>query len=286
MADPTVRRRRLGGELRKIREGKGLSLEDVEKAGLGINVAKLSRLENARTAAKREDVVRLLDFYDVDNGRRESLLTLVKDGAKRGWWVPYGDVLNPFTADLLSLEADAARIYSYEPSIIPGLMQTARYAREAITATRLRDVDALVEEQVTIRTARQSVLTKPEAPQVRMVIHEAGLSARVGDDGDLMKEQMQRLLDLSRLPNVDVQVMPAAAALHPGIVGGFTILGFAGRSDLDVVHTERLMNSLYIEDPAEVGLFGDAFQKITAEALPVDASLRFITEQRDRYGSE
>jgi hypothetical protein len=136
---------------------------------------------------------------------------------------------------------------------------------------------------LTIRTARQSVLTKSGAPHVRMVIHEAALSVRIGDDGAVMKEQMQRLLDLSLLPNVDIQVMPAAAALHPGTLGGFTILGFPERNDLDVVYTERLMNSLYIEQPAEVELFSVAFQKVTAEALPLDASLRFITQQRDRY---
>ncbi len=283
MAVPTVRRRRLGAELRKIREDRGLSLDEVGQAdGLGITTTKLSRLETARSAAKMDDVVKLLDFYQYDNGSREALLALVKDGSKRGWWLPYGDILGPVYADLISLESEASKILTYEPLIIPGLAQTAAYARAAIKATRIREAGPTVEEKITVRMARQSVLTRPGGPQFWLVIHEGALTVRIGDDGSVMREQMQRLLDLSKLPNVDIQVMPADAAPHPGILGSFTILGFPERSDLDVVHTERLLSSVYIEDPSEVEQYGVAFQRITAEALPQEASLRFITQQRDK----
>ncbi len=284
MAVPTVRRRRLGAELRKIREGRGLSLEEVEQVpGLGMTTTKLSRLETARSAAKMEDVVRLLDFYEYDKGSREALLILVKDANKRGWWVPYSAGLPTVYSDLISLEDDAAKISLYEPLVLPGLLQTAAYARAAIQATRMHNGGASIDAKVEVRMARQSVLTKPDAPTLWVVVQESALSVRIGSNGSVMRDQLQRLIDLSELSNVNIQVLPANSALHPGLFGGFEVIGFPDRTDLDVVYSERLLDSVYIEDPVEVELYSVAFQGITAEALPVDASLRFITQQRDKF---
>ena len=284
MAVPTVRRRRLGAELRKIREDRGLSLEEVGQVpGLGMTTTKLSRLETARSAAKLDDITKLLDFYAYDVERREALLTLVREAGKRGWWMPYSAGLPPVYSDLISLEDDASKIRIYEPLILPGLLQTASYARAAIQATRMHNDGASIDAKVEVRMARQSVLTKPNAPAIWVVVHEAALSVRVGSNASIMRDQLQRLVDLSELPNVNIQVLPASSALHPGLMGGFTLIGFPDRTDLDVAYSERLLDSVYIEDPAEVELYGAAFQGITAEALPVDASLRHITQQKDMF---
>ncbi len=281
MAVPTVRRRRLGAELRAIREARGLSLEQVQD-GLGYDMTRLSKLENARIAVKVPEVEKILDFYEYQNGNRDDLLLLARDGGKRGWWLSLSG-LTPFFADLLPLEAEASRIKTYSPNLMPGLLQTPEYARAIITATRLMEVGRSVEDQVELRMARQGVLRKPDAPHVWFVMHEAALVARIaGDDGSIMREQLQRLVSLAKLPNVELQVVPNTATLHAGLAGGgFTIIGFPESSDLDVVHTDRMGGAAYIEDKEEVALYSAAFQKVTAEALSPDASLRRITQLKD-----
>jgi transcriptional regulator with XRE-family HTH domain len=280
MTAPTVRRRQLGAELRKLRDSKGLFLEDVER-GTGIDSAKLSRLETAKSAAKLPDIVRLLDFYEFEGDGRELLLSLAKDGGQRGWWLAYRDRLSPFNWDLVTLEDGASRIMAYQPSLLHGLLQTSPYARVAIKATRLEDRGTPIESQIEIRMARQAVLTKPNPPTFWGVIHESALMIRI-DNVAVMRDQLDRLRHMSEMPNVEIQIMPANSAPHPGLGGAFTILGFSEQHDLDVVHTESLLNSIYVEDRAEVELYAAAFQKITAEAMPLDASLRFITELRDK----
>jgi Domain of unknown function (DUF5753) len=261
-----------------------MSLEDVEaQPEVKLSRDKLWRLEKARQAAKPDDLIELLRFYGCEDAQRDALLNLAKEGSKRGWWMAYRDVLTTDYADLISLEQEASKISIYDPLFIPGLLQTAAYAEAVIEGTRLEEAGAPVESKVEVRMNRQAVLTKKtDAPQVWVVIHEAALGLQIGEDGSVMREQLQRLLDRARLPNVNIQVLPTASAPHPGLNGSFKILGFPEKNDLDVVHTETLLNSVYIEEPKEVELYGAAFQKITASAMPVDASLRYITQQRDK----
>ncbi|WP_316520038.1 helix-turn-helix domain-containing protein [Kitasatospora brasiliensis] len=280
MAVSTVRRRRLGGVLRKLREERKLTAEVVAEA-TGMSQAKLTRIETAHTAAKIEDVNRLLDFYGCDDeDYRAGLIAITKDGSKRGWWLSYRDVINSTATDLILLESDAATYRTYEPAFIPGLFQTPEYARIVIGRLRVRSGGS-VEDLVQVRMARQSILTRPNPVQVRAVIHEAALRANA-DRPDVMAPQLDRLLTLSSLPTIDIQVMPVGAAVHPGMTGAFALMGFPQRTDLDVVLVEGLLSSLWVEDPADVELYRTKFREITAEALPVDSSLAFITAQRDR----
>ncbi|WP_406094886.1 DUF5753 domain-containing protein [Kitasatospora purpeofusca] len=131
-----------------------------------------------------------------------------------------------------------------------------------------------------VRMARQSVLTRPKPPEVWAVIHEAALKVK-GGGADVMRAQMERLIQLTRLPNVNIQIMPSDCALNPGMNGALTILGFTYRPALDIALVAAQQTELWIEDRESVGEFHAAFQKITAEALPLDKSLAFITEQRD-----
>lgn len=280
MAVSTVRRRRLGGELRKLREARKLTAEVVAEA-TGMSQPKLTRIENAHTAAKIEDVHKLLDFYGCDDEEyRAGLIAITKDGSKRGWWLSYRDVINATANDLIMLEADASTYKTYEPAFVPGLFQTPEYARIVIERLRIRS-GGTVEDLVQVRMARQSILTRPNPVQVWAVVHEAALCSNANRP-DIMAAQLDRLLTLSRLSNVNIQVMPAGAAIHPGMSGAFALMGFPQRQDLDVVLAEGLMSSLWVEDPADVELYRAKFQEITAEALSVDSSLDFITAQRDR----
>ncbi|MEU6864034.1 helix-turn-helix transcriptional regulator [Streptomyces sp. NPDC046876] len=277
MTAPTVRRRRLGSELRRLREGAKLTLEEVE-ARSGLSASKVSRIESATRGAKPADVEQLMSTYDLDDPDvRSFLLTLAKDGSKRGWWQSYN--LSPLYADLISLEHDASTFNTFEPMLIPGLLQTAGYARAVITALSMTATPAEVAPLVEVRMARQSVLTRPRPLKLRAIIHEAALTTRAPGLG-VMRDQLQRLLDVAEYPHVTIQVLPTDAELHPGAAGGFTVLGF-GQPGLDVVHVEQLDRSLYIEEPQEVSRYAEAFERVTASALPFDQSLSLIAAKKD-----
>ncbi|MEU7134775.1 helix-turn-helix transcriptional regulator [Streptomyces sp. NPDC046261] len=283
MSAPTVRRRRLGAKLRALREGLGLTLEDVAVRADGrITVAKLSRLETARTPAKSADVKMLLGLYGVDGGELcAALLALANEGAARGWWHSYRGVLSPVYEDLISLEAEAASVRSWQMGAIPGLLQTAEYAREIISSTAMSaaiedKVDALVE----VRLAPQSVLTSRERPlDLRVVVGESALHTKCSDDG-VMHDQLTRLLTVSRRPNITIQVLPADVSPHMGQMGSFSLLGFADHSDLDVVHIESLTSGLYVEDGQEVAVYQSAFERLSVAALTPEASAERIAEIR------
>lgn len=275
MSDPTVRKRRLGGELRRMREAKGLKLDDVaDKTPL--NAVKVSRIENATVGVKLADLDALLDVYGVDDvSKRAALHSLAKEGSKRGWWQTYRPAISPAYADLISLEADAQNFRSYETALIPGLLQTAAYARSSIRAVGMTlpadRVDALVE----VRVQRQAVLTRPEPLELWAVIHEAALHPTFAEPL-LMRDQLQRLLDVSELPHVSIQVLPLDAGPNPGMLGPFSVLGFPGTADLDVVIVESLTSTLYVEEPAEVSIYGSAFERLRAAALAFDKSADLI----------
>ncbi|MFD9691276.1 helix-turn-helix transcriptional regulator [Kitasatospora sp. NPDC059146] len=279
MAVSTVRRRRLGEELRRLREQRKIAA-DVAAEATGMSLAKLNRIENARTAAKIEDVNKLLDHYGCEDDEfRAGLIAITKDGSKRGWWLSYRDVIDASATDLITLETEASTFKTYEAAFIPGLFQTAEYARlviDRLRATKAGTVDDLVQ----VRMARQSILTRPNPVEVWAVIHEAALQANANRP-DIMGPQLDKLLTMSRLTNVNIQVMPAGAAIHPGMSGAFVLLGFPQRKDLDVVLVEGLLNGFWVEDPTDVELYRAKFQEITAEALPVDSSIAFITAQRE-----
>ena len=279
MTAPTVRRRQLGAQLRALREALALTLEDVEKR-TGLTTAKLSRIENAKSAAKVPDVELLAETYQCDTKLRDALTSVARDGNKRGWWFNYLDVLSPWMADQISLESSASTFRTYQSNLIPGLFQTADYARAIISRLAVDTSDPDVEARVRVRRERQSVLTQPNPLDVWAVIHEAALRSMVGGNRT-MKGQLEKLLELASLPNVTIQVMPAAAPAHRGMSGPFTILGFP-EGNLDVVLVEGMLVSEWVEEPASVRVFDRAFREITADAWPLENSLDFIAELKEQ----
>lgn len=281
MAEPTVRTRKLGLELRRYRESAGLKMDDVA-ARTSLPASKISRVEKATLGIKADDLDVLLDLYAVDDvERREVLHSFARHGRKRGWWQTYRDVISPAYADLISLEAEAREMRAYESTLIPGLLQTASYARATINAIRMTSTDGEVDALVEVRLARQSVLTRPQPLELWAVIHEAALRPMVKSAPQMMKEQLQKLLDIARLPKVSIQVLPLDAPPHVGMSGSFTVVGFPEASDLDVVLVENLTSALYVEEPAEVSRYGTAFEHLRAAALPLDASADLIATLKD-----
>lgn len=192
LATPTVRLRRLGAELKRIREDAGLSL-DAAGVRLGRSASSLSKIENGRVVLPRRDLTYILDCYDVtDEPLREMLYALARDGRKKGWWRRYADTLSPAAQDYMSLEADAAAVRTFQPLVVPGLLQSESYARAVIEAgipLGPRNVDRLL----SIRMARQALLSAPSPPQIWLIIWEAVLRHTIGGRG-VMAEQLARRL--------------------------------------------------------------------------------------------
>ncbi|MFF1417565.1 helix-turn-helix domain-containing protein [Streptomyces sp. NPDC058280] len=281
MSAPTVRKRRLGSELRLLRESAGLKQEHVAARLSALTTSKISRIEKALIGVKPADLDGLLDLYGVsDEVKRRAMHSLAKDGSKKGWWQTYRDAISPEYADLLSLEADAKSMRSFQTSLIPGLLQTSAYARATIDAINMTSSAAKVNALVEVRMARQSVLTRPEPLALWAIIPEAALHTTISTPR-AMKDQLQKLLDLSELPHVSIQVLPLSTEPHPGMVGSFSVIGFPETADLDVVLVEGLTSSLYVEDPVEVQRYGAAFERLQAGALPFSESADLIANLKD-----
>ncbi|MFB7123562.1 MULTISPECIES: helix-turn-helix transcriptional regulator [Streptomycetaceae] len=262
----TVRRLLLGTQLRKLREARGVSREE---AGYSIRASesKISRMELGRVGFKERDVADLLTLYGVEvEQERATVLGLLRDANASSWWHEYGDVLPGWFQNYLGLEEAAAEIRSYEVQFVHGLLQTADYARAVVTAGCHTTGPEEIERRVDVRLKRQAVLTGERAPRLVAVLDEAALRRPWGG-AELMRGQLDRLLELSELPNVRLQVLPLGNAGLSAESGAFTVLGFAEAELSDVVYLEQFTTALYLDKPAEVAEYRHAMDDLVADSL-------------------
>ncbi|MFF2611499.1 XRE family transcriptional regulator [Kitasatospora xanthocidica] len=262
----TVRRLLLGTQLRKLREARGVSREE---AGYSIRASesKISRMELGRVGFKERDVADLLTLYGVEvEQERATVLGLLRDANASSWWHEYGDVLPGWFQNYLGLEEAAAEIRSYEVQFVHGLLQTADYARAVVTAGCHATGPEEIERRVDVRLKRQAVLTGERAPRLVAVLDEAALRRPWGG-AELMRGQLDRLLELSELPNVRLQVLPLGNAGLSAESGAFTVLGFAEAELSDVVYLEQFTTALYLDKPAEVAEYRHAMDDLVADSL-------------------
>lgn len=272
---PTIRRRRLGSALRRLREEAGLTTTEVGER-LSWSHSKISRIETSKTPVTTADVAALLAHYEIASDESEVLLKLAREAKQRGWWHSYSEVLPEWFESFLGFEAEACRISTFEPQVIPGLLQTEQYATAALGAHPLRTTPDEMERSVALRWARQARLTGDGEPlQLDAVIGEGALRQRIGGL-DVMREQLQRLSTFGELPNVTLRVLPFAAGAHPALNGAFVVLEFPAPDDPRIVYIDNLSSSLYLEHIREVGLYRLAYQQLQAEALQPDESAKLI----------
>ncbi|MFK4146022.1 helix-turn-helix domain-containing protein [Streptomyces sp. NPDC004065] len=280
---PAVRRRKLGAELRALRAGAGLTSGQAARL-VGWHQSKVSRIETGASGVKPADVRLLLDAYAVRDAQlRELLLVLAgSDGGagRHHWWHAYRGVLPPTYRDFISLESQASGMRTVETSVVPGLLQTAEYAR-AVTRAAVEGLDddrldALVE----VRLARQHVLRADPPLRLDAVLDEAVLRREVGGP-QIMARQLERLVEAARLPQVRLQVLPFAAGAHIGLTCPFVIFSFSNTSDLDVVVLDHLTSSLYLERKEDLEAYSEAFDTLRRHALSPEDSLEFIAGTGD-----
>jgi hypothetical protein len=272
---PTVRRRRLRAELRRLRTERGLTIDGVQELSKGdIRTPTLSRWETGDRNIRPTDVRLLLDIYEVAGEEREALLTLARQAKERGWWQSFGTSVPSWFQFYVGLESEASTIQQYSPELVPGLLQTADYYREFLGAA---PADPRVTgKEVEVRMARQERLTSDEdPPEFWAVLNEAVLRRNVGGS-TVMRAQLGHLADLSGLPNVTIQVLPFSAGVHPAMDGSFSILGFPVPSDPAVVYMENQAGSVYLEEPADVERLSRMFSHLIAKALSPEDSRRLL----------
>jgi transcriptional regulator with XRE-family HTH domain len=269
---PTVRRRRLGAELRRLREEAGLTIERVA-ATLECSESKVSRIETGQVGAMPRDVRDMLDLYKVGPEQREALIQIARDARQKGWWHAYTDV--PVVPGYVGLEVSAAAIDTFGALLVPGLLQTAEYARTVLEAL-LPDLRAeQIERRVELRMARQSILNGEHPPTLRAILDEALLRRPVGGRAAI-RRQLHHLAEAAARPNVRLQVLPFGVGAHPGMDGAFTVFRFPSPTDPEVVHLEHTTGDLYLETAEETARYAAAFEKLSAAALEPDESAALI----------
>jgi transcriptional regulator with XRE-family HTH domain len=273
---PTVLRRLLGAQLRRLRERQGITREE---AGYAIRASgsKMSRLELGRVGFKERDVTDLLTLYGVtDDTDRDTLLALAQDANSPGWWHRYGDVLPGWFETYVGLEEAAALVRTYEVQFIPGLLQTEEYARAVISLGNSASPPDEIEQRVSLRITRQKLLTRGDAPRLWAVVDEAALRRPIGGR-DVMRGQIERLIEATKLPGVILQVLPFRVGGHTAEAGAFTILRFP-ESDLpDVVYVEQLTSALYLDRRDDVDSYMEAMERLCVVSAPPDNTAEILS---------
>jgi transcriptional regulator with XRE-family HTH domain len=273
---PEVRRRELAAQLRSLRSQRGMTTEQV--AGhLFCSAGKISRMENGFRAGTVRDVRDLCDLYEVPNGQRDYLMDLARQSKQHGWWQDY-DL--PFST-YVGLEADAAAISTYHCVVVPGLLQTGDYAQaivEAVGRGRGLNRDA-IEQRVQMRLTRQRLLTEKDPPTLTAVIDEAVLHRVVGSRS-MMVGQMDRLIEVSKLGNVDLRVINYDAGCHPGVGGSFDMLEFGDLPGM--VYVEGLFGVIYVEKATDVERYRIVFETLRERAESREDSRKEIMRIRSR----
>ncbi|MFF9604913.1 helix-turn-helix domain-containing protein [Streptomyces sp. NPDC014684] len=278
--NPTVRRRRLGQELRRLRELKGMTAEEVAERLL-VSQSKISRLENGRRSISQRDVRDLCGVYEVQDQRVvDSLMEMARDSRQQGWWHTFGDI--PYSV-YIGLETDAESLRVYEPQLVTGLLQTPAYAEALVQGALPETSTAEIEKRVRVRMRRQERITaEVNALRLWVVLDEAALRRVVGSRL-VMREQLEHLIEMSQLPHVTVQVLPFEVGAHPGLNGQYAILEFTDAADSSVVYLEGVTSDLYLEKAPDVQKYAVMYEHLRAQSLNVEQSRQLIAKVAKEY---
>ncbi|WP_432957875.1 helix-turn-helix domain-containing protein [Micromonospora haikouensis] len=272
---PTVRLRRLAGELRSLRQASGLTREDAA-AQTNINSATLYRIETAKARPQRRTLLTLLDKYGVsDPERRAALVELSKQATQLGWLQAYESELPEEYTTYISFESEARSVRNYESLFVPGLLQTEGYTRAVVTAGLPNASDDEIQKRVETRIQRQVSITRDDPLKLSAIVDEAVLHREVGG-AEVMVEQLRHLLDLTEQPHITLQVLPYKVGAHPGMHGAFAVMDFPDAADPELVYIENMAGALYLEKEADIRRYADMFDQLRSAALNVADSRKFL----------
>jgi hypothetical protein len=263
--------------LKLLREQSGLTVADASRQ-VDHDQSWLSRIENLEQGIHPNDARALLAVYGVTGAAADAVVTVARQAKQRGWWAEYGAAMPDWFSSYVGLESDASAIRTFESQTVPGLLQTEDYARATIVASAARRRPEEVERRVALRIQRQELLTNDDPPQLRVVLDESVLHRVIGDR-QVMRVQIEHLLQSSAEPHIQIQILPFDAGAHAGLNGAFVILDFPPfpepyptAADDRIVYIDSLTGAMYLEQPAQVAAYTAVFEQLCAEALSPERS--------------
>ncbi|HEX5296864.1 MAG TPA: helix-turn-helix transcriptional regulator [Streptosporangiaceae bacterium] len=270
-------RRRLRTELRAARLKRDLTQDQVAKA-MDWSLSKMNRIEKAKTGISTNDLKALLPFYGItDSSQTEELLDLARAARQPGWWRHYSDVAPPALLELIDYESAASGVRQFETTFVPGILQTEEYASAVLQV--LYDEESVSEKVailVDLRTRRRGLLTSQNAPNFVFVLDESVIVRLVGSQS-ATSQQLEHLVNMAKLPNVTIQIVPFRAGLHPGMKGPFEVVEFDDTPDENIVFVEEQNGNFISDEPKQTGSYIEAFRRIREKSLsPSDSISRLL----------
>ncbi|MEU8027101.1 helix-turn-helix transcriptional regulator [Streptomyces sp. NPDC049099] len=276
---PTVGQVVLGRRLLELRERAGLKREDAARV-LRVAPATVRRMEMAEVALKIPYLQLLLKAYGVADDEAELFVQVAEEANRPGWWQRFHDILPGWFSMHVSLEGAASLIRSYEPHFVPGLLQTEDYARAVLRSGAIGQTSPDdIERHVALRMQRQQLLTRTDAPRFWAVMDETALRRPVGSP-EVMRTQIDKLLEATKLPHVTLQVAPFASGPHPGTYGPFVLFRFAVPELPDMVYSEYLTGAVYLDARAEVATHLEVMDRMAAQAATAQRTKEILRDLR------
>jgi transcriptional regulator with XRE-family HTH domain len=277
---PTVGQVVLGKRLQELREAAGLKREEAAQV-LRVAPATVRRMEMADVALKIPYVQLLLETYGVSEEEAAAFVSLAEEANQPGWWQRFHDVLPDWFSMYVSLEGAAGIIRSYEPHFVPGLLQTEAYARAVLEAGTIGQTGPeAIERHVSLRMARQELLERDDRPHLWVIMDETVLLRPVSDDGSVLREQIDKLLEFAERDRVTLQVAEFRAGPHPGTYAPFTLFRFGEPELPDMVFTEYLTGALYLDSRTEVSTHLEVLDHMTARAASAEQTKKILRDHR------
>ena len=274
---PTVLRMILGRQLQALREKAGLTYQQAAES-IYASEWTLRRIEAGKGALKPLNIKSLLVTYGITDAREiDAFLGLARDASRPGWWHSYSDVLPDWFKIAVGLEESASLIRSYEPQVVPGLLQTEGYVRAITAASFPSEQEEESERRVALRLARQDLLNRPAPPEYWVMLEETALRRPIGGP-DVMRRQIEHLIECAARPNITIQVLPFAAGWHPAMYGMFWIYRFPDDTMPDVVYSEGLTSAYYLNKTEETAKYTEALDRMAAQAATPDQSISILRE--------
>jgi transcriptional regulator with XRE-family HTH domain len=271
---PTALRIVLGTQLRQLREARGITVEAAAQA-IRASRAKISRMELGRVGFREHDVKDLLTLYGItDEGDREAFLILIRRANVPGWWHQYSDIVPSWFETYLGLEEASSVIRTYQPQLVPGLLQTREVARMIIQLGHSNASTEDIERRVALRMTRREILTKPEAPHLWAVIEEASLWRL--NDRSMIAGQIQHLIEMTQFSHVTLQVIPIYSAAHPAVGGPFSILRFSGQDLPDIIYLEQLSSAVYLDKKDDIQRYRSIMDRLCVQAKSPSETIKFF----------
>ncbi|WP_280382375.1 helix-turn-helix domain-containing protein [Nocardia wallacei] len=287
----TLARRQLGKYLREGREECGLTLQQAA-ALIERSASTLQRIEKGAVAHLRDvDLEALCRIYGFDEDRTAAMKALAAQGNEDSWWCEYGDLMPPKFDFYVGLEAAARRLTTYEPELVPGLLQTPGYASTLIRSVYPEDGPEEHARRVQLRMRRQLRITRKYQPAtLEVILRESVLRSTVGG-AKVMFAQLKHLADIGTLANVTLQVLPYSAGFPLGVaVGPFVLLDFGVDSrgrliEPPVAYAECFTGDLYLAKSSAIQRYHQAYESLRRSAMDVTASRALLRQMAKEYGS-